>query len=478
VYDEWRQAILAGRLRPRSRVPSTRALAAALGVSRATITTAYDQLLAEGYLETAHGAGTFISRELPDSGTLPRPIAGRSTTSAAVPRLSPFAHRLDTTFRMPAAPPGAINLSALGPDTEAFPFAIWRRIVAKQLRSPRSEAFTQLTQAAGYVPLRRAIAEHVTRTRAVHCTADQVVVVNGSQQALDLCARVLLCDGDEVTVEDPCYPLARLLFAAHGARLRPARVTSAGIDIAGLARQSRIVFVTPSRQFPTGVSMSLARRLELVEWARRTGAVIIEDDYDSIYRYDGAPLPSLQSLAQGVSVVYVSTFSNVMFPGLRIGYLVAPPDLVAPIVQAKSLCDRQTAVLEQSALATFIRDGELDRHVRRMRRLYRIRRDLLIDALDTTFESRVSIRGRDAGMHLFATFAERDIAARAARSGVHLTSAAPYYMNKRPDNEFLIGFSAVSERTIREGLRRLREGLSIRRSSLSPRAPGPRPTAV
>jgi GntR family transcriptional regulator/MocR family aminotransferase len=293
---------------------------------------------------------------------------------------------------------------------------------------------------------------------------EQVVIVNGSQQGLDLCVRLLLDRGDEVAFENPGYQGARQIFQAHGARLRPARIDPDGVVIGDLGRKTRLVYVTPSHQFPTGVSMSLARRLELIEWARghrgstSKGSAIIEDDYDSEYRYSGAPLPALQGLAHGVPVIYIGTFSKVMFPGLRIGYVVAPERLVPALKRAKWLADRHTSLLDQAALTDFIREGHLERHIRRMRRLYGRRRQVLVESLARHFGAGAQVRGDAAGMHLLVKFDDDRIAERASANKVLLMSASAYYLTKAPRGEYIFGFSSIGERTIREGVKRLAAG--------------------
>jgi len=455
IYEHWRDGVLSGRFRPGERVRSTRELAEILSLSRITVTAAYDQLIAEGYLESKRGSGTFVCRELPDQ----RP---RSIRPSALPgyvaspvRLSHYGRRLPPQVPSPPIPPGFINLSRVGPDFDAFPFRVWRRLMTRHMRRQAPGFFDRSPRAAGFAPLREEIARYVARARAVDCTAEQVLVVNGSQQAIDLAARVLLDAGDHVAIEEPGYPGARTLFAAHGAHVHPVRVSADGLAASSLPDGVRLVYVTPSHQFPSGVSMSLARRLELIEWARRTGAVLIEDDYDSEYRYSGPPLPAMQSLAHDVPVVYIGTFSNVMFPDLRIGYVVLPRALLTTFARAKWLSDRNTPLLEQAALADFLREGHFERHVRRTRRLYKRRRDALVESLGGAFGSSAAILGDAAGIHLLVRFASQSIGARAQRNRVHLASAERYYASGRAPREFIMGFSAISERAIREGIKRL-----------------------
>jgi len=457
IYDRWRTGILGGRFRRGERVPSTRAFADTYGVSRVTVTAAYDQLLAEGYFETRAGSGTFVSQELPDEALRPMRVARSAPKPARRIRLSAYASRLDRIRQLPPSS-HTLNLSNVSPDLSRFPFPLWRRLISRHLKQACPGIFDHRADPTGHPGLREAIVAYLGRARAVRCDPDQVIVVNGSQQALDLCARMLLDPGDEAAVEEPGYPGARQLFLAHGAALRTLPVTDSGVSIEGLSSQTRLVHMTPSHQFPTGVSMSLARRLEWIEWARTNGAVVLEDDYDSEYRYSGPPLPAMHSLADegGTSIIYIGTFSNVMFRGLRVGYLVVPRDLVEPFRVAKWMADRHTPLVEQAALADFLREGHFERHIRRMRRLYKHRRDALLDALDRHFGRQVSVRGDAAGLHMTVRFAGAgDLKARADRSGVGLSSSAIYYLSKPVRHEFILGFSAESERTLREGIRRI-----------------------
>jgi GntR family transcriptional regulator/MocR family aminotransferase len=458
IYDQWRQGILAGRFRRAERVPSTRELCTSLQVSRSTVTQAYDQLVAEGYLEPSQGSGTFVCGELPDQLLLPNhKHVSRSDDTPAI-RLSRYGAGLNEDFSYTPSPPGFIRLTQWRPDLSLFPLAIWRKLVMRRLRSAAPELFDYADQSAGYGPLRDEIAAYVSRSRAVRCTPEQVIIVNGSAQGIDLCVRLLLEPGDEVAIENPGYQGAHRIFAGYGARLRPARIDENGIVIRDLGKKARLVYVTPSHQFPKGVAMSLTRRLELIEWSRRHNAVLIEDDYDSEFRYSGPPLPSLQGLATGVAVIYIGTFSKVMFPSLRIGYVIAPPSLVPRLRRAKWLADRQTPVPEQAALADFISEGHLERHIRRMRRMYGGRRDALVESLERHFGDRVQVRGDAAGMHVLVRFQDSErITANAAAGKVQLVSSAACYLTEPPPGEFILGFSSIGERSIREGIRRLAE---------------------
>jgi GntR family transcriptional regulator / MocR family aminotransferase len=458
IYDQWRQGILTGRFRRAERVPSTRELCTALEVSRSTVTQAYDQLVAEGYLESSKGSGTFVCRELPDDLLQPRRSHAPQAEKAPTIRLSRYAAALNDDFYPSAPSPGFIRFTQWRPDLSLFPISIWRKLVMRRLRSATPELFDYSDESAGYGPLREEIAAYVSRSRAVRCTPEQVIIVNGSAQGIDLCARLLLEPGDELAIENPGYPGAHRIFAAYGARLRPARVDENGIVIGDLGRKARLVYVTPSHQYPTGVAMSLTRRLELIEWSRRNNAVLVEDDYDSEYRYSGPPLPSLQGLAAGGAVIYLGTFSKVMFPSLRIGYVIAPKSLVARFRRAKWLADRHTPVPEQAALTDFIAEGHLERHIRRMRRTYGKRREALVESLDRYFGDRVQIRGDVAGMHVLVRFQDAEqITEGAAAARVQLVSSGGCYLREPPRGEFILGFSSIGERSIREGVRRLAE---------------------
>jgi GntR family transcriptional regulator/MocR family aminotransferase len=369
--------------------------------------------------------------------------------------MSAFARRLREDVRTPRAPAGHVNLSNLGPDLQLFPFTVWRRLLTRHLRRVTAAAFDHSTPAGGNEALRREIAAYLARSRAVRCSAEQVIVLTGAQQGRDLRDRLLVESGDEVAVEDPGYNGIVHLLRAHGAVVRRIPITADGGSIREVEGEPRLAFVTPSHQFPTGVSMSLARRLELLQWAQRRDGVVIEDDYDSEYRYRGAPLPAMQSLAGDVPVIYLGTFSNVMFPALRIGYAVVPDALLEAFARAKSLTDRHTPLLEQAALADFIAEGHLERHIRRMRRIYKARRDALAATLDRHFGDRVTIHGDAAGMHLAATLRVRDLPSRAHRAGIHIRSTAGYYSGVAPPSEFVFGFASMTEAAMREAIRRL-----------------------
>jgi GntR family transcriptional regulator/MocR family aminotransferase len=437
-------------------------LAESLSISRATVTASFAHLQSEGYLEAAIGSGTFVSTELPDepaarSGTAAEPAQHESF------RLSAYGASLERTGALePPRIAGNVDFRDGRPAFDAFPYHIWRRLVARAIREG-GRRFDYAPDPAGHPPLREAIAAYLGRVRAVECTADDVVIVTGSQQAIDLTARILIEPGDIVAIEEPGYRGAQRTFAAQGAELCGVRVDNEGMRVDELAACGpvRLVYVTPSHQFPTGVVLSLARRLELLRWASRARAVVFEDDYDSAYRYGGAPIAALQGLDTDGRVVYVGTFSKTMFPALRIGYVVIPAPLRHVFVQAKAFCDRQSPIVEQCALADFLNEGHFERHVRRMRALYRSRREVLLAAL-RRHAGDVEVIGDSAGMHLMARLPVDDddrFVARAAKAGVTLATTRSCYLDAPRPHEFIFGFAEVDEAAIDAGVARLAEAL-------------------
>ncbi|HSQ32387.1 MAG TPA: PLP-dependent aminotransferase family protein, partial [Gemmatimonadaceae bacterium] len=347
-------------------------------------------------------------------------------------------------------------------DVELFPLEMWRRILLRCARKMPVSGF-DYGAAGGNVGLREAISIHLRRSRAVVCDPSQIVIVNGSQQGLDLIARVLIERGDRVVIEDPGYQGTTAVLRAAGAKLLPVSVDRDGLDPARLPTGARIAFVTPSHQFPTGAILPLARRLALLEWAKRENAVIVEDDYDGEFRYEGRPVESLQGLDREGRVVYIGTFSRTVFPSLRIGYLIAPTQLVPAFTSAKWLADRQTATLEQQALAEFISSGLYERYLRRVRRRNSARRAALLDAIETHLGGRVEVTGDGAGAHV-ALWPQRRIdedalIVDAASRGVRVYGMSRYFQRRPSRPGFILGYSRTTEREIREGIRRLGESL-------------------
>jgi GntR family transcriptional regulator / MocR family aminotransferase len=447
VYQQLRQVILDGRLRPGDGLPATRALARRLDVSRNTISNAYERLIAEGFLVTRIGAGTFVHT------AVPAPPARRTPAGTLAPRPAWRALAAVPAPRRPAA----YDFRLGAPDPALFPWAEWRRLLARQLRGRRP--FAGYPPPEGDPSLRAAIARHVGIARGVRAGADDVIVTSGAQQAFDLIGRVLLEPGAAVAVEEPGYPPAWQAFAGHGARIAPVAVDGDGIDVAALPAAARAVYVTPSHQFPLGTAMSLARRLALLAWSERQRAAIIEDDYDSELRYDGRPLEPLQSLDRAGRVIYVGTFSKVLLPTLRVGYVIAPASLVPALRAAKTLADSHGALDTQRALAELIDSGALARHVRRMLRVYRERRARLVAALARELGDALVVLPSVAGLHLSAHLRDRRVdvdalAGRALAAGVSVEPLRAYYQRRaRPG--LALGFGLISTAKIDEGVRRL-----------------------
>jgi GntR family transcriptional regulator / MocR family aminotransferase len=459
IHLWFRQAILRGAMRSHERLPSTRELAEQLRVSRTIVVLAYEQLLAEGFVVGRAGSGTYVAQGL---------TAGRAPTRAtrARVRLSHFGQRAEAAASRVDVPgrrsPALRYDFAYGrSDVEVFPFEMWRRMLLRHARAARLREL-DYGPAGGSTALREAIAIHLRRSRAVACDASQVIVVSGSQQALDLIARVLIERGDRIALEDPSYQGTREVLRAARARLLPISVDEQGIDPAKLP-PARMAFVTPSHQFPTGAILPLARRLALVDWAKRCDAILVEDDYDGEFRYEDQPLQSLQGLDVEERVIYIGTFSRTVFSALRIGYLVVPRSLVSAFTSAKWLCDRHTATLEQETLAEFISSGLYERHLRRVRRRNAARRAALLAAVGDYLHDRAEVTGYGAGAHValwpVTRFSEETLITRAANRGVGVYGIAPYFVTQPSRKGLVLGYSRMKEDDIREGVRRLSEVL-------------------
>jgi GntR family transcriptional regulator / MocR family aminotransferase len=461
VYRGLREAVLSGAFRAGERLPSTRELAETLRISRTVVLLAYDQLLAEGFATGRRGSGTYAAPGLAVNSTRVRAAAAKRPAALRLSRYGHVTNAIGSTVDFPGrrTVPMRYDFAYGGRgDIETFPFEMWRRIL---LRHMRQAPVRQLDYGAagGSETLREAIAAHVRRSRAAACDPSQVMVVNGSQQALDLIVRVLVDRGDGVAIEDPQYQGAREIFRAAGARLLPVPVDAEGIDPARLPARARMAFLTPSHQFPTGAILPPARRVALLEWARKKNAIVVEDDYDGEFRYEGQPLESLQGLDAEGRVLYMGTFSRTLFSALRIGYLIAPKSLVPAFTAAKWLCDRHTATLEQETLAEFISTGMYERHLRRLRRRNAARRDALLEAVETHLGGRVKVTGANAGTHLVLwpqkRVAEETLIAKAAAKQVGVYGISGYYLKKPPRTGLMLGYSAMNETKIREGIRLL-----------------------
>lgn len=468
LYDQLRDLILSGRLAGGTRLPSTRALAAELGISRNTSVAAFDQLFAEGYVEGTVGAGTFVSAELPDQrpsgGRAPQPLVEASALSGASRRGQALAAM---------APPRARRHRAFAvgvPEMGEFPFELWSRLLAQSWRRP--DTTTQVPgDPAGLPGLRAAIARYLATARAVVCDPDQVIVTSGVQQGIGLACQVLLDAGDTVWVEDPGYPGVNGALAGAGMTLAAVPVDAEGLDVAAGeagAPGARLACVTPSHHYPLGTVMSLPRRLALIDWAARHDGWVLEDDYDSEFRYRGRPLASLQGLDRGGRVIYAGSFSKVMFPSLRLGYLVVPEHLVGVFRAVRSALDDHASLIAQPALARFIDEGHFAAHIRRMRRLYAARQEALLDAGRRHLEGLVDLAPDDAGLHLVgrltpATAARMDdveAARRAYEAGVAVVALSTYRIRATQPPGLVLGYAAVSEDEIARAAERLGRALA------------------
>lgn len=462
IYEGFRRAILDGLLRPGQRVPSTRALALDLTVSRLPVLTAYDHLLHEGYLDGRIGSGTFVSSAIPDD-LLRSPEA-------------PATIRPGLTRRVPAPPSPASHEGGLGPfrmslpALDRFPQAAWDRLVARHTRALTPEQMAY-GDPAGLVPLRAAIAEHLRAARAVRCEAEQVLIVSGSQAALRLATAVLLSRGDRVAVEEPGYPGARAALGAGGTELVSVPVDEEGMNVESLRRRGRRVraaYVTPSHQYPLGTSMTAARRFALLDWAFRRDAWVLEDDYDSEYRYVSRPLGALQGMDAHQRVIYMGSFSKVLFPAVRVGYLVVPPPLWQRFVDAREAFDLFPPSLYQLVLAEFLREGHFARHLRRMRGVYLERRDALLAGLAQHCGNRLAVLNADAGLHVAVLLAsgldDGDVVQRMAARGLTATALSTCYAGTVRRNGLLLGFGGSTPRRLFEATRVLGEVLTPSRS--------------
>lgn len=478
LYGALRTAILEGRIAPGARLPSTRALAGSLEVSRTTVSLAFDQLRAEGYLTGRERAGSFVAHVLPEVHLRATPArraaqrtgAWRAGAAAAPGGDAVAAAPLPTSRRGALLASLSVSSSPLTgvtgarafrmgtPALDHFPLQLWGRLLARRWRQVSA---SQLAYAEphGHPPLRSAIATYVRHARAVDCDAAQVIVVSGAQQAFDLAARVLLDPGDVVAMEDPGYRGARAALEASGAMLVPVAIDREGLDVAALRALSpspRMACVTPSHQFPLGVTLSAARRLALLEWARASGGWILEDDFDSEYRFRGRPLPSLQGMDADGRVIYVGTFSKTLFPALRLGYLVVPPALVEPFARARAVIDRHPSALEQAVLAEFIAEGHFARHVRRMRGLYAERQATLLQLLAGEAAQWMQGEAVDAGMHLVAWLRpgidDMALAERALAAGVVASPLGALSMMPPRRAALLLGFAAFDRPTMARAL--------------------------
>ncbi len=469
LYASLRRGILEGRLRPGKRLPASRDLATRYGLSRGTIVAAFDQLKREGYLETRAGSGTFVARVLPERLLqAPRPAPTRPAPARSHPRhLSGYGRRVRL---FPHLRPGPIRAFRTDqPALDLFPTTLWAQVAGRRLRQASMDLLLACGP-MGYRPLQEAVADYLTTSRGVVCVAEQVAIVSGVQEALDLVGRLLVDRGDRVVIENPGYIGATLAFEALGATVVPAGLDEEGIILGDASlRGARLLYLTPAHQFPLGVCMSLARRLAVLEWARSTGTMIIEDDYDSEYRYAGRPVPALQGLDRNGMVIFAGSFSKVLFPSLRLGYLIVPPDLMDFLAAAQSVTNRHAPLLEQAVLADFIAGGHFGRHVRRMREIYAERLSVLLDSARERLAGLLDVSDVEAGLQTAGWLREgtdgKAAAQAAARRDVEVTPLGRYGRGRVAQNGLHLGFAAIDPREIRRGVRELAIALeSVRRA--------------
>jgi GntR family transcriptional regulator/MocR family aminotransferase len=455
IYRQVRDAIVSEILRRGERLPASRELAATLRVSRMTVTVAYERLTAEGFVVSRVGDGTYVNPK----AVLPRnQKSTRHSDGALRPR------RLWQTVALPTAfaQPARFDFRAGVPDVSLFPLTTWRRLLVGTLREQRSDD-ALYGDPAGHPRLREAIARHVAVSRGVAVSADDVTVTSGTQQALDVIARVLLSKFDRVAVEDPSYWPPRHLFEAHGARIVGVPVDGDGLIVHAIPRNVRVVYVTPSHQYPTGASMTLSRRQALLAWAERHDAAILEDDYDSEFRFNDRPLEPLRTLDASGRVVYIGSFSKTLWPSLRLGFMIAPRSLQAAVHRAKFLVDWHSPTLLQVALARFIDQGDFARYLRRVNSVYRERHELIAGVLEREFSDHLELISSSTGLHMAArarraSVDEIEIVARRAQArDVAIQTLARLSVGEHPKAGVVLGYGGIATADIVEGLRRLRK---------------------
>lgn len=460
-----RPAVLSGRLPSGLRLPSSRALARELGISRTSVVTTFEQLIAEGFLEGRVGAGTFVRANLTEQIMEPspsdRPRTGRAKPEIILSRRGALVAK--NRSNIPPQVPTAFVPNQ--PAHDQFPFGIWARLTARRHRHPEVEMLNYGSP-LGYPPLRRAIAAYLRDARGIKCDWEQVVVVAGAQMALSLTAWILLDSGDAVLMEDPCYITVRDMFIGLGARIVNVPVDENGMDVsAGIATMpdARLALVAPSHQYPLGVTLSLPRRLELLAWAGRNKSWIVEDDYDSEFRFSGVPLAPMQTIDRIGRVIYVGTFSKVLFPSLRIGYLVVPPELVDAYSAAVHLLTRGVSTLPQAVLADFIDSGYFSNHIRRMRLVYAERQDALVNAIRSHLDGIMNVSPAQAGMNVIGWLPSGSDDAVARRKiserGVLSSPISYYFVDRPPRPGLFLGFCCSPVEKIRPAVQEMARAL-------------------
>jgi GntR family transcriptional regulator/MocR family aminotransferase len=459
LYDELRGAILDGRLKPGSRMPSTRSLSKQYGLARGTVSAAFDSLKSEGYMEAKVGAGTFVTIRVPDESMTAlaesapvaiepskADLAKRGRDSVSGVKLLPASHSVGKAFR------------SYEPAIDLFPVNLWSRVAGRVMRRAPRSLYGQ-GDARGYLPLRKAIAEYVGAARGVRCDAGQIIITSGTQQGLDIISRMLLDPGDTVWMEDPGYPGALFALRAAGAHVVPIPVDENGLIVEEGRKQhphAKMAYVTPANQFPLGVTMSQERRQELLNWAAEENAWIVEDEYDAEYRYFGRPVPSLHSLDRSGCVVYAGTFTKMLFNSLRLGFLVVPERIVDALAAARASLDRHPPNLEQAILTDFILDGHFGHHVRRMRQIYARRITVLSDASRERLAGALDVVEADSGMRTLGWIGtgerDTDLANRARAFGLEVAALSDFTaLHSQPD-ALILGFAGCPAAELKRGV--------------------------
>jgi GntR family transcriptional regulator/MocR family aminotransferase len=474
LYEALRAEILAGRLRPRARLPATRDLARQYGLARGTIVDAFEQLKSEGYVDGRVGSGTYVSKILPDELLqVPRQEGSRPPAPRKRRRrISDWARRVTLFPNLDGRPSRAFRANV--PALDLFPTTLWAQVAARRLRRVSASLLLGCGP-MGFPPLRQAVATYLSCSRGVKCVFEQVAIISGVQEALDLAVRLCLNPGDRVCMENPGYPGAAIAFKAGGAKVSALSLDDEGMRLQAASLEgARLVYVTPSHQFPVGVTMSLARRLQLLEWAGKSGALILEDDYDGEYRYAARPIPALQGLDRQERVLFTGSFSKVLFPSLRLGYLVVPPDLVDSVSATLSVTSRHAPLLEQAVLCDFITEGHFGRHLRRMREVYAERLSVLVECARQDLTGLLEISGVEAGLQTAAWLqCELDGESAAAAAEKRLVEVIPLsrYSHGRMAREgLLLGFAAIDVKQIRRGVLELAIALTSALKILHPSA--------
>lgn len=468
ISDALREKISAGRLQPGAALPSSRRLAELLGVSRETVVRSYEYLQSQGYLKTSTGMGTFVTLQVPGGGPKLRP-ADEEANLNRLGKLSAYAKRLLATEFVPytSADLPQLHYGAAPPDM--LPLRQWRQALMKHCRPEASERVDYAMPAFGYEPLRQAIAEYLMRARGLHVTYEQVIVCAGPDLAFNLLCRTLIEPEDLVAVENPCFVSARRAFLLQRAELEPVPVDGEGMQVDHLLKSDRhykCVYVTPSHQDPTGPPLSISRRKALLAWAKKKDTFLIEDDYDSEFRYGGQPMPAMQGLDDGEHVLYVNSFWKILFPLVPVSFLVVPSYMVPVFEKAKTVVERSFSVLDQYALTDFIEEGHLETFIRKSRGVYQKRRQVLVQALTVAFKNKLTIGKDSSGTHLIVRFPAdlelETVMESASDAEVALVSTAAYYLQDAPQNEYLLSFGGSEEDKIRAGIERFAQLLAER----------------